>query len=288
MHLFSKSLLLLLISLKLFATQTEVVHSSVSTYYEHKLYSNSKQKKNGDTFGAGGDIHHSNASYKFAYEFAHANTYQPPMNEDLEVHKLFLQYGYSFNKNFHVRINYINVLNDNIAITTGGQSYGLGLSYKFKDKFSVGLTEYFTNYDDFNVAQTDLKLNYKFSLNDVGIQCTSITKYLLIDEKQMNSFTKNAKDSYLTSGIKIHAHKNSYHMGIGAYFGKRAFSIMNEGFKLQHHAMEFDRTYAIGVGKNISNFVLRFQYIYQRAIELPIKNENVEMQISRLMVNYKF
>ncbi len=63
---------------------------------------------------------------------------------------------------------------------------------------------------------------------------------------------------------------------------------MDDGFKIQHHAMEFDRTYAIGVGKNISHFVLRFQYIYQRATELPLNNKNVEIDIMRLVANYKF
>ena len=52
--------------------------------------------------------------------------------------------------------------------------------------------------------------------------------------------------------------------------------------------MEFDRTYAVSVGKTISKFVLRFQYIYQRAKELPIKNENVEVQNLRFIANYKF
>jgi hypothetical protein len=77
-------------------------------------------------------------------------------------------------------------------------------------------------------------------------------------------------------------------MGAGAYFEKRAFAIMNDGFKIQHHAMEFDRTYAVGVGKSFSNLVLRFQYIYQRATELPIKNKDVSIATSRFICNYKF
>ena len=63
---------------------------------------------------------------------------------------------------------------------------------------------------------------------------------------------------------------------------------MNDGFKIQHHAMEIDRTYALGAGKSFSNFVIRVQYIYQRAVELPIENENVELDIVRVVFNYKF
>jgi len=63
---------------------------------------------------------------------------------------------------------------------------------------------------------------------------------------------------------------------------------MDNGFKIQHHAMEFDRTYSVGVGKNISDFVMRFIYVYQRATELPPQNKNVEVETLRLLLNYKF
>ncbi len=87
---------------------------------------------------------------------------------------------------------------------------------------------------------------------------------------------------------KLHTHYNDWHFGAAAFFGRRAFAVMNDGFKLQHHAMEFDRTYAVGVGKNIGNAVVRLQYIYQRATELPIQNANVEVRNIRLLLNYKF
>ena len=125
-------------------------------------------------------------------------------------------------------------------------------------------------------------------IKDVKVKLTSITKYINIDEKNLNGFTKNADDSYLTSGLKLHLHYEGYHFGSAVYFGKRVFSIMDDGFKIQHHAMEFDRTYAVGVGKNISDFVLRFQYIYSRAEELPVKNENIEISNVRVLLNYKF
>ena len=280
--------ILLFVVLNSYATQTETIHSSFSTYGEIKEYSHSKQKKDGAAFGLGADIHYLDVTYKFLYEAAMANTYQPPLKEDLKVQKVFLQYGYNINPSLYLHINYINILDDNIAITTHGEVYGIGLGYKFNKQYFLDVSQYYTDYYDFSVMQSDLKLNYKFSFNTVGMKITSITKYLNLSEKNKNAFTKNAKDSYLTSGIKVHAHYDSYHVGVGAYFGKRAFAIMYDGFKVQHHAMEFDRTYAIGIGKNISDYVLRFQYIYQRATELPIKNTKVTMAISRLTLNYKF
>jgi hypothetical protein len=63
---------------------------------------------------------------------------------------------------------------------------------------------------------------------------------------------------------------------------------MNDGFKIQHHAMEFDRTYAIGAGKTFSKIIFRTQYIYQRAKELPIENKNVTIRNLRFILNYTF
>jgi len=83
-------------------------------------------------------------------------------------------------------------------------------------------------------------------------------------------------------------HHNSYHFGTGIYFEKRVCAIMKDGFKIQHHAMEFNRTYAVGIGKTLSNFVFRIQYIYQRATELPIKNKNVNILNIRFITNLKF
>ena len=280
-------LLLTLIISSLFAEFQNVIHSSVSTYYETKDYTGSKQKTSAHTYGVGADIHYKNAEYKFAYEDGKAITRKPPLSVDLETEKLFLRYAYTFDR-LTMNLNYINILNDNLAITSHGKSYGFGLEYRLLKKFKANFTQYYTDYKDFNVHQSDLKLDYKMKINDVGVKLSSTTKYIKIDDENFNNSTKNAKDDYLTSGVKLGLNYQSYHFGAGAYFGKRTFAIMNEGFKIQHHAMEFDRTYAIGMGKKFSNFVIRAQYIYQRATELAIQNENVEVDIFRIIANYKF
>ena len=279
------SLLLFIISTTLLG---ETVHSSISTYYEDKTFSNSTQKKDGTVYGVGADIHYNNSTYKLTYESGDTNTKQPPLQKDLKVDKLFLKYGYRFNNDFMINLNYINILNDNIAITDEGKAYGVGLTYDINKKISANLTQFYTHYIDFNVHQSDLKIDYKFALDNLKLKLSSITKYINIDEKNKTSFTKNTKNHYLTTGLKLHSHYKSYHFGMGAYLGKRAFAIMNDGFKIQHHAMEFDRTYAIGVGKSINDFVFRFQYVYQRATELPILNKDVKVKTLRFIGNYKF
>jgi len=281
--------LLILLTITSSLLAREVIHSSVSTYYENKTFKNSTQKLDGEVYGVGTDIHVDAWAIKATYEYAHTNTRQPPLKKDLEVQKLFSKVMYSFDDNLALNINYINILHDNIAITNHGESYGVGLTYNFNKKLETNFTQYFTDYKDFNVYQSDLKIDYKMKFNGLKMKISSITKYIDIYEKYKNKYTKFAKDDYLTTALKLHMHYNSYHMGLGAYIGKRAFAIMDDGFKIQHHAMEFDRTYAVGVGKSMGNFVLRGQYIYQRAIEMPVQNnQHVRVDNFRIIANYKF
>ena len=268
----------------------EIIHSSISTYYENKTFSNSAQKYDGVVYGIGGDIHHNDSEYKFAYEHGDTNTIKSPkLTEDLKTDKIFLKYAYSFNETFEANIHYINILNDNLAITDGGVAYGAGLTYNFNKKIALNFTQFYSDYETFNMYQSDLKLDFKTKIQAIKMKLSFITKYIVLDEEKADKFTEFAQDDYLTGGIKFHAHYNTYHLGAGAYFGKRLFAIMDDGFKIQHHSMEFDRTYAIGLGKSISDFVIRFQYIYQRAEELPFQNgENVDVDNLRIIANYKF
>jgi len=281
-------LFIFLLSTYLFATLSETVHSSISTYYETKSYSNSKQKLDGKVYGVGADIHYKGSEYKLTYEKGGANTMQPPLSDDLRFKKLYLRYAYKFPNHLSINLNYISIIDDNIALTDGGRSYGLGFSYKIDPHNLFNITQYYSKYDDFKVYQSDARYDIFTQLSKGKVKFTIIGKYIKINETAFNAFTKNAKDHYSTLGLKIHTHYNTYHLGAGAYFGKRSFAIMNDGFKIQHHAMEFDRTYAIGLGKTFSKIIFRTQYIYQRAKELPIQNENVTIRNLRFILNYTF
>ena len=282
-----KQILLLCLSTLLWGT-SQTVHSSVGTYIENKIFKNSVQKENGNIYGLSADIHVDHSEYKFAYEHGNTDTKQPPLKENLRTDKLFLKYNYDFQNAFAFNVNYIHVLHDNIAITDNGKTYGAGLTYRPKKHINTNFTQYYTRYEDFDVYQSDLKMVYKLNIDDYKIKVTSDTKYITIDEKNINGFTKNADDTYLTSGMKIHLLYHDWHFASAAYFGKRVFAVMDDGFKLQHHAMEFNRTYALAFGKNISNVVLRLQYIYSRAKELPVENDNVEISNIRFLLNHKF
>ena len=292
--------ILLLIALTGSTLAQEVIHSSVSAYVESKTYTGSKQKEDGIVYGIGADIHYGNAEYKLTYEEGGANTKGPTYSKfgNLENQKLFFRFAYKFDKHFKINLNAISILKDNIAPTDGGSIGGGGITYTFDKKLSCNVTGYFADYKYFDVLQTDIRIDYKTKIDRVKVKFSSVTKYIDVQDGNTSDpsnrdsmYASNAKSRYLTTAIEIHSHYNKYHLGGAAYFGKRAFAIMQDGFKVQHHAMEFDRTYAIGAGKTIGDFIVRAQYIYQRATELPTlptPNENVKVSTFRLITNYKF
>ena len=263
--------------------------SNVQTYIESLNFKDSVQKTDGTILGVGASIKTEDSLFKFSYEHGDTNTIQPPLDSDLKVDKLFLKYDYSFNSKWNVNFNYLNVLNDNIAITSHGKAYGLGITYKLQEQTALNLTQFLSDYKDFNVNQTDISLNHKMEFGDMKIKLTAIAKILHLKDKESNGFSKFAKDDYTSVGFKLHSHYQTCHFGFGGYYGKRVFAIMNDGFKMQHHAMEFDRTLSIGAGKTFDALTLKVQYIYQRAIELPVQNgKKVDIKNTRIMANYKF
>lgn len=57
---------------------------------------------------------------------------------------------------------------------------------------------------------------------------------------------------------------------------------------VQPHAMEFNKTYMIGVGKQFNDLDLSLKYVYQEATEIPIHNENVKAENFILQIGYRF
>jgi hypothetical protein len=63
---------------------------------------------------------------------------------------------------------------------------------------------------------------------------------------------------------------------------------MSDGFKLQHHAVEINKTNVISIGKSVKDFIFRVQYIYQEGSELPARRDNVIINNTKIVVNYRF
>ncbi|MCI0500180.1 MAG: hypothetical protein L0Y61_00350, partial [Epsilonproteobacteria bacterium] len=93
---------------------------------------------------------------------------------------------------------------------------------------------------------------------------------------------------YTTSFVNINGNYNGFFGGVGAMFGKRMFAVLDDGNKVQHHAMEQDETYMISIGKNFKEFDVVAQYNYQNGKELPEKQDDVKTKVTSLMLKYKF
>ena len=64
---------------------------------------------------------------------------------------------------------------------------------------------------------------------------------------------------------------------------------MKEGFKVQHHAMEFKESYMVGVGHSFNkDMVAHLRYGYHKAKEVPMNNDNVKVNNLSLDMVYKF
>ena len=175
-----KTLLILLIITSNALMAIEPIHSSVSAYYENKSFSSSVQKTDGVVYGIAADIHHNASEYKFAYEYGDTRTKQPPLPDDLHTDKLFLRYAHNLNEKFSINVNHINILNDNLAITDEGKAYGFGLSYKYNKAIATNFTQFYTKYNDFEVYQSDLRVDFKFKVANAKIKLSSISKFIKI------------------------------------------------------------------------------------------------------------
>ena len=253
------------VSIALFAHDT-IVDTSV----QFLNFSHSIQKKEGKKYTL--HLRHNRGSehYHIAYEKSDTDTFQPPLPHDLEVDKLYLHYAHSFSSGQSLHMHYA-VIEDNLAKETdGGKIYGVGYRYRH-----FHFTQYLSDYRHFDVYQSDLlyKIYRKFSRGD--LRMVFVAKYIHLVDKKSNNFSKNAKSDYFTPGINLHLQKSGFFGEVGAYFGKRVFAVMQNGFAVQHHAMEFTKSYMVGIGKVFKRYTIQLQYNYLKANELPLNNENV-------------
>jgi hypothetical protein len=251
--------------------------------YENFNFENSKKKDNGKRFDTLIDYKTDNTLYQFMYEKTDTDTFKPPLTKNLHVNKYYLKYSYKIGNKDVFTASYASIDDNIMKETDGGHIYGLG--YK---NGMFGLNQYFSDYENFNVYQTDLKYTFRKAFGEMKTSATLLGKYIHLQDKNSNDFSANAQEDYFTPGIKIHTHYKDYHLGAGAFFGKRAFAVMNDGFRIQHHAMEFDETYMFGLGKHFTDLDVNLRYIYQKATELPINNDDVKVKNITIQIGYHF
>ena len=253
--------------------------NNIKINYETLDFSNSKKKEDGQRYGV--EIDHEDKYHHFQlyYEKTKTNTTKI-VPKNLDVNKYTIKYQYRLEAKEKITLLYAKIDDNIMKETNGGNIYGVGYS-----KSGLGTMQYFSNYPHFKVYQSDLKYSFKTQ----GIKTTLIGKYIHLKDKNSNNFSKKAKNDYFTGRIKFHTHYNGFHLGAGAYLGKRIFAVMKEGFKVQHHAMEFKESYMVGVGHSLGkNIVTHLRYGYHKAKEVPMNNDNVKVKNLSLDVIYKF
>ena len=259
----------------------------LSSQIEYLDFSNSVQKEDGKRYSIAVTGKEDKHLFGVQYELTQTDTKQPPLDKDLEVDKYALQYTYLWDSTFRLQGRYLHI-RDNIAPTDGGNIYGLGVNYASSQKDQYGLRIYMSDYADFNVYQSDFLASRKFRFHDLSVKLQAILKGIWLENKNSTGFTKNADNAYLTPGLKAHFAYHDYIGGIGAFFGKRVFGIMDDGRRVQHHAMEFDRTLMLGIGKRFDTATVMLKHNYMRATELPYENSDVTANSTMLYVEYSF
>jgi hypothetical protein len=267
----------------LFSTMCPAETATLKLTYENLDFDNSVKKDKGQKYGLELSYRMEKNLYQVAYEKTDTKTFKPPLNQNLHVNKYYFKYTRSLDDMQALTASYATIDDNLMKETDGGYIYGLG--YRYGD---LEFTQYLSDYKHFNVYQTDVKYIYKKRVGGFKTATAFIGKYIHLQDRESNGFSKNAKENYFTPGIKFHAHYEDYHFGAGAFFGKRIFAVMNDGFRVQHHAMEFNETYMVGVGKHFDNLDLTLKYVYQNATEIPIDNENVKVKNVMLQLRYRF
>ena len=275
-----------LLTLTLYGEQ-EIHHNHIGSSnfkinYGKFDFENSKKKDNGKSHAVEFDHQDNKHHYRLYYEKSTIKT-MPIVPKDLEVKKYALKYGYALNKKSKLSFTYLTIDDNLMKETNGGHIYGVGYTYK-----ALQAIQYFSDYKHFDVYQSDLKFGFKKSFSNWELMVRVLGKYIYLDNKNSNSFSRKANRDYFTTGLKLHAHNKSYHLSAGTYLGKRMFAVMNEGLKVQHHAMEFKRSYLFALGKEFENMDIYLRYAQHKADEININSFNVTRKNIEVELSYKF
>lgn len=204
----------------------------------------------------------------------------------LRVKKYNALYNHHITNALDLKVSYIKII-DNLAPTDQGKIYGLGGAYKLPKGFGVELDLYRSDYEQFNVDQYNFTLFKKFKIDQLKGKFSIIGKSIHIDGDKYANYTFKDKE-YFTAGVKLGLNYQSYFGGVGAFFGKRMFTVLDDGQKVQHHAMEQDKTYMLSLGKKFEAFDIIAKYSFQNGKELPENRDDVDQEVVSLGLNIKF
>ena len=151
----------------------------------------------------------------------------------------------------------------------------------------IKLDTYLSDYEDFNVNQYDFTFIKKFRFENINFQAQTGIKYIDINgEKYQNYILED--NYYMSYFLNLNANYNGFILGLGVINGDRLFSVQEDGLKVEHHALEQNKTYLVSLGKKFQNIDVITKYIYSNSKELPENREDVSSEFFTLGLNYKF
>jgi len=260
-----------------------ILADSISTSFESFDFTNSKKKDKGNRYNIA--INHKEGKFlwQIYYSKTRTDTFQPPSPTNLRVDKLYFKGSYNYNKFNSIYFGYATIDDNLMKSVDGGNVYNIGYRYK-----NIKFNQYFSNYSKFNVYQSDINYKLKYKFDNMKVSINMAMRYIHLKDKDSDKFSQNAQDDYLNGSLHIHLLYPNFFIGSGVVIGKRAFAIMKNGFRIQHHAMEFDKTYQFGIGKKWDKIETKLMYVHQEATELPIMNKNVELDNVIFELKYLF
>ncbi len=273
-----------LLGVLLFGSGFLFAQTDIGLGYGYTDYDNSKTKIDGKTYDA--EMRHRFDESLFTFHYENSSADRIGTNPTLEIDKISLLYRYDITTDVSLKGSYLTI-NDNIAPTDDGKVYGLGFGYKFNEKL-VGMVDYYhSDYKAFDVAQVDISLSQIFKIGDVVSKVMLSAKKIDIDGTRYGNYGFKDKD-YTTYGINVSANYNGYIATIGTMVGKRLFAVLEEGMRVQHHAVEQDKSYALSFGKKFKSSDVFVKYAYQNGDELSENRKDVDTKTTSLNIIYKF
>ncbi len=270
-------------------TASLIAKSEFSTVYTHKDYHNSKTKTDGKTIDYRFIHDFTNSEITINYEDSETKRENKLTNQkiqSLEIEKISTKYKYKINERANIKVSFLNI-EDNLAVTDNGKVYGIGSSININASQVLKLDTYLSDYDDFNVNQYDLTLLKKFNINNINFTAQLGSKYININGQKYGNYNIEDKE-YLLFLLGINMSYNGYFSGINFLKGDRLFTVLEDGLKVEHHAMKQKESFVFNIGKKFKNIDIYTRYVYSKGKELPENKDNVSSDFISLGFNYKF
>jgi hypothetical protein len=267
-------------------------NSEVSLTTGKKDYSNSMTNVDGKTLNLNLSHKYENGKITLGYlkdDVERVHSVTKANLPDLRVKKYNAEYKHFINQKLDLKASYIKI-SDNLAPTDQGKVYGLGAGYKLPKDFGLNVDYYRSDYKPFDVNQYDAAFYKGFKADELKGKVTIGTKVIKIDGDKYNpaaAFTFPDK-SYNTQFVKLGLNYQGYVAGVGAFFGKNIFTVLDDGAKVQHHAREIEKAYMLSLGKKFKNFDIVAKYSLKKSNELPENRYDVDVKVIALSLSYKF